>query len=73
MCHRYADANPEEKLVYTKKGYELHTEWGLERMDRDQDNFKMHIFNDWSGYGTCEVMENMVRRRRICQIGGPSH
>lgn len=59
MCGRYADANPAETWIVTKKGFELHKDWGLEQYQRDQDNFRMHIFSDWSGYGTCEVMENM--------------
>ena len=25
----------------------------------------MHIFSDWSGYGTCEVIENIVRAMPI--------
>ena len=69
MCHRYADANPEEKMIFTKKGYELRREWEREQIQRNQDNFMMHIFNDWNGYGTCEVMENMVRRRHVRQLG----
>ena len=66
MCGRYADANPEEDWIVTMKVFELHKEWGLEQFQRDPDNFRMHIFNDWSGYGACEVMENMVRTRSIC-------
>lgn len=69
MCGRYADANPAETWIVTKKGFELHKDWGLEQYQRDQDNFRMHIFSDWSGYGTCEVMENMVRTIRIYYNG----
>ena len=61
MCRRYADANPEENWIVTLKGFELHKEWGDEQYLRDQGSFKMHIFEDWSGYGNCKVMESMVR------------
>ena len=44
----------------TKKGYELATEWRVQRGRRDQDAFGMYIFRDWNAYGICEVMENMV-------------
>ena len=72
MCGRYADANPKEWTV-TKKGFELHKEWEREQCQRDQDNFEMHIFGDWSGYGTCEVMENMVGPERISYSSGHVH
>ena len=68
VCGRYADANPDESRIVTKKGFELHKEWDLEQFQRDQDMFRMYIFEDWSGYGVCEVMENMVRNRVICYI-----
>lgn len=48
------------QYVVTKKGYELTTEWRLQKAKREQDAFGMYIFRDWNGYGICEVMENMV-------------
>lgn len=66
LCGRYPDANPEENWIVTKRGFELHKEWRDEQYLRDQGSFKMHIFEDWSGYGTCEVMENMVRSLSTC-------
>ena len=72
VCRRYADANPEEWTV-TKKGFELYQEWDREQLQRDQDNFGMHIFGNWSGYGTCEVMENMVGLERISYSSGHLH
>ena len=44
----------------TKEGYELAAEWRVQRGKRDQEAFGMYIFNDWTGYGICEVIENMV-------------
>lgn len=35
-------------------------QWQEQQAKRDQDMFGMYIFNDWSGYGTAEVMENML-------------
>lgn len=32
-----------------------------ENEKRNQDNFDMHIYNDWSGWGTAEVLTNAVR------------
>ena len=65
MCGRYADANPGQTWVVTKKGFERSRQLGLEQVRRDQDRFRMNIFSDWSGYGTCELMENMVRTIRM--------
>lgn len=31
-----------------------------ENEKRDQDNFGIYIYNDWSGWGTAEVMVNAV-------------
>lgn len=73
MCGRYADANLGMTWIVTKKGFERSRQWGLEQVQRDQDRFRMHIFSDWSGYGTCEVMENMVRTIRIYYSDGHSH
>ena len=73
MCGRYADENTGESWIVTKEGFELLRGWVLEQFQRDQDNFRMHILSDWSGYGTCEVMENMVRTTSDCYNRGHSH
>jgi hypothetical protein len=49
-------------------GYPI-SEYGLERFQwmieeqekRDQDMHNMYIYNDFSGYGMTELMENLVR------------
>lgn len=62
MCGKPADGDTaHHKRVVTKRGYELATEWRVQKEKRDQDAFGMYIFNDWTGYGICEVIENMVR------------
>lgn len=68
VCGRYA-----KEWTFTKKGIELHKEWEREQCQRDQDNFGMHIFGAWSGYGTCEVMENMVSTEPISYNSGDGH
>lgn len=60
MCKKLADEYPEHKWIATKAGFELLQKWMEEQEKRDQKNFGMHIYNDFSGYGTVEVMGNMV-------------
>ena len=60
VCGNVANENTQDPWVMTKKGYELATEWRVQRGRRDQDAFCMYIFRDWNAYGICEVMENMV-------------
>lgn len=60
MCGKTADGDTaHHKRVVTKRGYELATEWRVQKEKRDQEAFGMYIFNDWTGYGICEVIENM--------------
>ena len=35
--------------------------WRVQKEKLDQDASGICIFNNWAGYGICEVMENMVR------------
>ena len=56
-----ADHHPNHKWIVSKKGFELLQEWNVQQAKRDQDSFDMYIFSDFSGYGTCEVIENMVK------------
>ncbi len=60
MCMKPADKYPEHKWIMTKAGFELLMKWVEEQEKRDQDNFDMYIYNDFSAYGTKEVMDNMV-------------
>lgn len=60
LCFKLADDHPEHKWIVTKKGFELQNEWLNQADKRCPDNFDMYIFNDFYGYGICEVIENMV-------------
>ena len=60
LCYKLADDHPEHNWIVTKKGYELMKEWLIQADKRCPDNFDMYIFNDFYGYGICEVIENMV-------------
>lgn len=60
MCRRPADSHPQYDWVMTKRGFELALHWMAEREKRTQDNFELHVFNDFNGYGTQEVLENML-------------
>ena len=37
--------------------------WYMEQLKRDQDEHCLYIYNDFSGYGVTEVMENQVRKQ----------
>lgn len=64
MCFESADAFPEHKWVMTLAGRKLFRAWKLEQHLRDPDCYEREItvpiFRKWSGYGICEVIENMV-------------
>ncbi|KAK0509296.1 hypothetical protein JMJ35_008667 [Cladonia borealis] len=59
LCFRAADDHPEHKWIVTKKGFELMKKWMVQADKRDPDLFDMHIFEDFYGYGICELIENM--------------
>ncbi|MCJ1380156.1 hypothetical protein MMC17_003259 [Xylographa soralifera] len=60
MCRKPAELSPGWTWVYTKAGYMAFSDYWEEQMKRDQDNFQMHIYEDWNGYGITEVMENQL-------------
>ena len=66
ICHRPASSVPGHEWIVTKKGYEIAQEWLEQEEKRDQDNFNMYIPKKWSGYGTAEVIENIV-----CEVKRP--
>ncbi|KAL8886390.1 MAG: hypothetical protein Q9192_006494, partial [Flavoplaca navasiana] len=64
MCFESADAFYEHKWVMTLAGRKLFRAWKLEQHLRDPECYgreiTVPIFHNWSGYGICEVIENMV-------------
>ena len=60
MCMTSAEENPKHKWILTKAGADLHQQWLVEQLKRDADVFDVITYNDYSGYGTGEVVENMV-------------
>ncbi|KAL9632652.1 MAG: hypothetical protein Q9204_003708, partial [Flavoplaca sp. TL-2023a] len=63
MCFESADAFPAHRWVTTLAGRKLFRAWKLEQHLRDPDCYgreiTIPIFRKWSGYGICEVIENM--------------
>ena len=44
----------------TKKGADLYREWRVDQWKRDADAMGVLTYTDYSGWGTGEVVENMV-------------
>lgn len=38
----------------------LENKYGIQEQKRDQDKFRMYIYNDFTGYGLQEVIENQL-------------
>ncbi|CAO1605284.1 hypothetical protein XANCAGTX0491_008805 [Xanthoria calcicola] len=60
MCMRYADANPGHPFCVTKQGEDLFRAWRVEQVKRDAEAFGVMAYTDYSGYGTAEVVGNML-------------
>ncbi|KAL9595380.1 MAG: hypothetical protein Q9219_006482 [cf. Caloplaca sp. 3 TL-2023] len=60
MCRRFADANPKHTLLITRNGERLFQEWFIDQMKRDADFMGAMAYNDFSGYGAAEVVDNML-------------
>ncbi|KAL6832235.1 hypothetical protein V8C40DRAFT_273590 [Trichoderma camerunense] len=56
---KLASRHPEHLWVSTLGGYERFKWWTQEICKRNQDDYAMYIYNDFSWYGTIEVLENM--------------
>jgi len=61
---KYSEATPEEvpewPWVITKMGNYLVNVYTDQAERRDQDNFDMYVYNDFTGYGLQEVVENQL-------------
>ena len=58
---RRADENRGHHWIITKKSADLYREWRVDQWKRDADAMDVLAYTDYSGYGTGEVVENMVR------------
>lgn len=57
---KLASAHLDHTWVSSMRGYERQEWWLMEILKRNQDNFSMHVYNDFTYYGTIEVLENLV-------------
>lgn len=60
MCNKPATELPDHIWFLTRAGFELFVQWREQQEKRHQHNLGMYFYNDFTGYGTREVMENMV-------------
>jgi len=60
-----ASEHPDWKWVVMDETWMIMTEWHRRASYCDPDNFDMHIYSDWLGYGSQELQENLVSWCRI--------
>ncbi|KAH8704500.1 hypothetical protein GQ44DRAFT_630308, partial [Phaeosphaeriaceae sp. PMI808] len=51
---------PDWPFIISKEAEKILGDHHIAAAKRDQDIFSMHIFNDWTGYGLQEVIENQL-------------
>jgi hypothetical protein len=69
---KLASLHPDWPWSFTMRGIDRCDWWQQEALKRNQDEFDMHIYNDFTGYGMHEVMENIVSRPqdfKLIQVG----
>lgn len=59
-CGEPLEKSPNWPWRVTELGWDLLQKWQEEMMNRDQDVQGVYIYNDFTGYGIQEVMENQV-------------
>ncbi|KAF5011079.1 hypothetical protein FDECE_2818 [Fusarium decemcellulare] len=59
---KLASLHPEYPWIFTMLGEDRGKWWTQEALKRDQDDFSMHIYNDWTNYGMLETIENMLQQ-----------
>ncbi|KPM38636.1 hypothetical protein AK830_g7919 [Neonectria ditissima] len=59
VAGKLASLHPDWVRTISMLGQDRARWWQLEATKRDQDDFDMHIYNDFSGYGRIEVIENI--------------
>jgi hypothetical protein len=63
-----AEEFPDWPYVISEAAAELVTEYSLESTKRNPDDFNMYVSNDFTGYGTQEVIENQLRGINMLMI-----
>jgi hypothetical protein len=61
MCKKPVNKHPEWKWIISKKGFEAVKHFQKEAMKRDQDVFGQYHYNDFSGYGFQEAVNNELQ------------
>lgn len=59
-CKKPLEANPDWPLFVTREGWDKAMLLRKQISDRDQDDWGLYFFNDFSAYGAAEVLENAV-------------
>ncbi|KAF4962590.1 hypothetical protein FSARC_9368 [Fusarium sarcochroum] len=62
---KLASLHPEWPWFFTMRGQDRFTWWEQEALKRDQDDFKMHIYNDFTAYGMHELLENIFAQFNV--------
>lgn len=57
---KLASLHPDWPWYFTMLGVDRFTWWQIEALKRNQDDFDLHVYNDFTGYGMHELMENIV-------------
>ncbi|KAI5460083.1 hypothetical protein BGZ63DRAFT_426032 [Mariannaea sp. PMI_226] len=56
---KLASLHPGYPYIASMRAHDRYQWWLLEVLKRDQDDFSLHIYNDFSLYGQLEVLENI--------------
>ncbi|KAM5364990.1 hypothetical protein ACJZ2D_011250 [Fusarium nematophilum] len=59
---KLASLHPDYPWIFTMRGLDRSQWWAQEVLKRDQDDFSMHIYNDFTSYGVLEVVENIFQQ-----------
>ncbi|KAI1323514.1 hypothetical protein F5Y16DRAFT_344853 [Xylariaceae sp. FL0255] len=60
ICFKSVADNPDHPWVISLAGYVKFQNQFIQVELRDQDNYGMHVFNDFPGYGVLEVLQNLI-------------
>ena len=63
LCDKPATENPTWKWIVSRQARKMHINLGKEAWKRDQDAQGEYQYNDFTGYGFQEVVENMASKQ----------